>query len=41
LIIDATESGCGATGKNFWGFNGQADYLVFGRRALLEGFYSR
>lgn len=22
LIVDATETACGATGKNFWGFNG-------------------
>lgn len=41
LIVDATESGCGATGKNFWGYAGRADYLVFGKRAFVEGFYSR
>ena len=33
LVIDATETGCGATGKSFWGFSGEADYLVFGKRA--------
>jgi 4-aminobutyrate aminotransferase-like enzyme len=32
LVIDATETGCGATGKSFWGFKGEADYLVFGKR---------
>ena len=32
LIVDATETGCGATGRGFWGFNGTADYLVFGKR---------
>ena len=41
LIVDATETGCGATGKNFWGFTGSADYLVFGKRTQVEGFYSR
>ncbi len=40
LIVDATETGCGATGKNFWGFEGDADYLVFGKRTQVEGFYS-
>jgi 4-aminobutyrate aminotransferase-like enzyme len=33
LIVDATETGCGATGKSMWGFTGsEADYLVFGKR---------
>ena len=41
LIVDATETGCGATGKGFWGFKGEADYLVFGKRTQVEGFYSR
>lgn len=41
LIVDATQSGCGATGKNFWGFDGHADYVCFGRRSYAEGFYSR
>lgn len=40
LIVDATETGCGATGKGFWGFKGEADYLVFGKRTQVEGFYS-
>ena len=40
LIVDATETGCGATGKSFWGFDGEADYLVFGKRTQVEGFYS-
>jgi 4-aminobutyrate aminotransferase-like enzyme len=40
LIIDATETGCGATGRGFWGFNGQSDYLVFGKRTQVEGFFS-
>jgi L-lysine 6-transaminase len=42
LIIDATESGQGATGKNYWGYTaGHPDYVVFGKRAFAEGFYSR
>ena len=41
LIIDATETGCGATGKGFWGFDGAADYLVFGKRTQVEGYFSR
>lgn len=41
MIIDATETGCGATGKSFWGFDGDADYLVFGKRSQVEGFFSR
>ncbi len=41
LIVDAQETGAGASGKNFWGFDGEADYLVFGKRTQIEGFYSR
>jgi 4-aminobutyrate aminotransferase-like enzyme len=41
FIVDATETGCGATGKSFWGFTGEADYLVFGKRTQVEGFYSK
>ena len=40
MIVDATETGCGATGKSFWGFEGQSDYLVFGKRTQVEGFFS-
>lgn len=40
LIVDATETGCGATGRSFWGFEGDADYLVFGKRTQADGFYS-
>jgi hypothetical protein len=33
LIIDERNTGCGASGKGFWAYNGKdADYLVFGRR---------
>lgn len=40
LIVDATETSCGATGKSFWGYTGEADYLVFGKRSQIEGFFS-
>lgn len=42
LVVDATETGAGATGKSFWGYHGVADpdYLVFGKRTQVEGFYS-
>jgi 4-aminobutyrate aminotransferase-like enzyme len=41
LIVDASETGCGATGKSFWGYTGpEPDYLVFGKRTQVEGFYS-
>lgn len=42
LIVDATETGAGATGKSFWGFPAVADpdYLVFGKRTQVEGFFS-
>jgi len=32
FIVDATETNCGITGKNFWGYSGECDYLVFGKR---------
>lgn len=40
MIVDATETGACATGKSFWGFEGEADYLVFGKRTQADGFYS-
>jgi len=42
LIIDASETNCGASGQSFWGVNTDAaEYLVFGKRSFIEGFYSR
>ena len=33
LIVDETNTGCGASGKGFWQYQGHAaDYLSFGRR---------
>jgi 4-aminobutyrate aminotransferase-like enzyme len=32
LIVDERNTGCGSTGKGFWAYNGNADYVVFGKR---------
>ena len=40
LVIDSTETGAGASGNSYWGFTGESDYLVFGKRTQVEGFYS-
>jgi len=32
LIVDETNTGCGASGKGFWQSNGNADYVTFGKR---------
>lgn len=32
LIVDVSNTSCGVDGHSFWGFNGEADYVVFGRR---------
>lgn len=32
LIVDERNTGCGATGRGFWAYNGPADYVVFGKR---------
>lgn len=33
LIVDETNTGCGATGTGFWAYTGsQADYVTFGKR---------
>ena len=40
LIVDETNTGCGASGRGFWMSNGNADYVTFGKRTQLSGFYS-
>lgn len=40
LIIDERNTGCGASGKGFWQYSGPSDYLVFGKRTQVEGFFS-
>ena len=33
LVVDETNTGCGATGAGFWAYSGSAaDYLAFGKR---------
>ena len=41
LIVDESNTGCGASGKGFWQYNGKADYTVFGKRTQVSGFYSK
>jgi len=40
LIVDEQSTCCGATGAGFWQYNGQADYVVFGKRMQVNGFFS-
>lgn len=40
LIVDETHTGCGATGKGFWAYTGPADYVVFGKKTQITGFFS-
>lgn len=41
LIVDETNTGCGATGHGFWAYNGSAaDYVTFGKRTQATGYFS-
>lgn len=41
LVVDETSTGCGASGKGFWQYQGPAaDYVAFGKRTQVAGFYS-
>lgn len=41
LIVDETNTCCGATGTGFWAYNGNlADYVTFGKRAQATGYFS-
>lgn len=41
LIVDETNTGCGATGNGFWAYGGSAaDYTAFGRRMQATGYFS-
>jgi len=41
LVVDETNTGCGATGEGFWAYDGsQADYVSFGKRTQVTGFFS-
>ena len=42
LVVDETSTGCGASGKGFWQYQGPApDYVAFGKRTQVAGFYSK
>jgi len=40
LVVDETNTGCGASGKGFWQYSGAADYVTFGKRTQFTGFYT-
>jgi len=41
LIVDETNTGCGATGNGFWAYNGDAaDYVSFGKRTQATGYFT-
>ena len=41
LIVDETNTGCGATGNAFWAYSGKAhDYTTFGKRMQATGYLS-
>ena len=42
LIVDETNTGCGASGKGFFQYQGKAaDYVTFGRRSIVTGYFSK
>ena len=40
LIVDETNTGCGASGKGFWQNDVSADYVAFGKRMQVSGYFS-
>lgn len=40
LIVDEQGTGCGASGQGFWQYDGPADYVVFGKRMQVNGYFS-
>lgn len=41
LIVDETNTGCGATGRGFWAYSGDAaDYVSFGKRTQATGYFT-
>ena len=40
LIVDEQATCCGATGQGFWQYTGPADFVVFGKRMQVNGFFS-
>ena len=41
LIVDEQGTGCGASGAGFWQSNQSADYVTFGRRTQVSGYFSK
>lgn len=40
MVVDETNTGCGATGRGFWAYDGSmADYVSFGKRTQATGYY--
>jgi len=40
LVVDETSTCCGASGKGFFQYQGQADFVAFGKRMQATGFFS-
>lgn len=40
LIVDEAGTGIGASGEGFWQYGGPADYVTFGKRSQVSGFFS-
>lgn len=40
LVVDETNTCLGATGQGFWQYNGNADYVAFGKRMQVSGYFS-
>lgn len=41
LIVDETATGCGASGKGFWQYQGDADFVAFGKRMQATGYFTK
>lgn len=42
LVVDETGTGVGASGRGFWQYSGsKADYVAFGKRSQVSGFFTR
>ena len=42
LVVDETGTGVGASGSGFWQYSGsKADYVAFGKRTQVSGFFTR
>lgn len=41
LIVDETSTNCGASGQGFWQSIVKADYVVFGKRMQVSGYFHK